>query len=356
MTAGDRREPLIEQGKGPVSEQQAQYDEATLADLQDMARTVLPNYGYSPSARIRLLNISENATYLVEDGVAERRLILRVHRVGYHSREGIESELDWLRALRRDRIAEVIEPVADRSGATIQTLVSRRGGPDRMAVAFGFFEGQQPSPNDDLLPWFEVLGELTARLHLQAKTWRRPNGFVRQVWDADAMHGQRRLWGPWQDALGLDRAGHALLDRAVAKVRARLDEFGPGPERFGLIHADLRLANLLIDGDRLKVLDFDDCGFSWFMYDFASAVSFYEHLPNVPALRDSWLTGYAKIAAVTDEDRAILPTVVMARRILLLAWVASHREVPTAQELGTTYTDQSLDLAERYLGDRFLRE
>jgi Ser/Thr protein kinase RdoA (MazF antagonist) len=339
-----------------VSEQQSQYDEATLADLRDMARTVLPNYGYPASAQIRLLNVSENATYLVEDEGGERRLILRIHRVGYHTPEGIKSELDWLRALRRDRVAEVIEPVADRYGATIQTLVSQRGGPDRMAVAFGFFEGKEPSPNDDLLSWFELLGELTARLHLHAKSWRRPKDFVRQVWDAEAMHGQRHLWGPWQDALGLDSAGHQLLDRAVARVSARLEEFGLGPQRFGLIHADLRLANLLIDGDRLKLLDFDDCGFSWFMYDFASAVSFYEHLPNVPALRDSWLKGYAKIVRLTPEDRAIIPTVVMARRILLLAWIASHREVPTAQELGTTYTDQSLDLAERYLGDRFLGE
>jgi Ser/Thr protein kinase RdoA (MazF antagonist) len=339
-----------------VPEKEPQYNEATLADLEETVTTVLPNYGYPRSAQIRLLNVSENATYLVEDKVVGQRSILRVHRVDYHTREGIKSELDWLKALRRDRVAEAIEPVADRSGTTIQTLASRRGGPDRLAVMFGYVEGKEPSPNDDLLPWFEILGELTAKLHLHSKTWRRPKDFVRQVWDADAMHGKRHLWGPWQDALGLDSDGYKLLDCAVAKVRARLEEFGLGPERFGLIHADLRLANLLIDGDRLKLLDFDDCGFSWFMYDFASAVSFYEHLPNVPALRDVWLKGYAKIAPLTPEDRGIIPTVVMARRILLLAWIASHSEVPTAQELGTTYTDQSLDLAERYLGDRFLAE
>jgi Ser/Thr protein kinase RdoA (MazF antagonist) len=348
------RKTSIDTRQGTVLEKEPHYNDVTLADLQGMVATVLPTYGYSPSAQTQLLNVSENATYLVEDEAMGQRSILRVHRVGYHTREGIVSELDWLEALRRDRVAEVIEPVADRSGAIIQTLVSRQGGPDRFAVMFKFLDGTEPSPDEDLLPWFEILGELTARLHQHAKSWQRPQGFVRQVWDADAMHGTRNLWGPWQDAFGLDRDGHRLLDRAVAKVRVRLEEFGHGPQRFGLIHADLRLANLLIDGNRLKLLDFDDCGMSWFMYDFASTVSFYEHLPNVADLRDAWFRGYTKIAAVMREDRAIIPTVVIARRILLLAWLASHSEVPTAQQLGTTYTEQSLDLAERYLGDSFL--
>jgi len=61
--------------------------------------------------------------------------------------------------------------------------------------------------------------------------------------------------------------------------------------------------------------------------------------------------GYAKIAAVTDEDRAILPTVVMARRILLLGLGGLTPGGADRAGARTTYTDQSLDLAERYLGD-----
>jgi Ser/Thr protein kinase RdoA (MazF antagonist) len=34
-----------------------------------------------------------------------------------------------------------------------------------------------------------------------------------------------------------------------------------------------------------------DCGFSWFFYDFATAVSFMEHEPVVAELRASWLDG-----------------------------------------------------------------
>ena len=46
------------------------------------------------------------------------------------------------------------------------------------------------------------------------------------------------------------------------------------------MHADIRLANLLVDGEHVRVIDFDDCGWSWFMYDFATTVSFIEDHPR----------------------------------------------------------------------------
>ncbi|MDC6726326.1 phosphotransferase enzyme family protein, partial [Leclercia adecarboxylata] len=122
-----------------------------------------------------------------------------------------------------------------------------------------------------------------------------------------------------------------------------------GAERFGLVHADLRLANLLVDGDHLHLIDFDDCGFSWFMYDFAAAVSFFEQEPIIPALMDAWVEGYRTVLPLAAEDAAMLPVFVMLRRIMLVAWIASHSETPTAQELGIPYTQDSLVLADRFL-------
>ena len=58
----------------------------------------------------------------------------------------------------------------------------------------------------------------------------------------------------------------------------------------------MRLANLLVDGDEVKVIDFDDCGFSWHLYDAATAVSFFEHEPHVPELMDAWVRGYRRVA------------------------------------------------------------
>ena len=69
---------------------------------------------------------------------------------------------------------------------------------------------------------------------------------------------------------------------AAARSRQRLRRFGAGPDRFGLIHADMRLANLLVSGADLHVIDFDDCGFGWFIFDIGASLSFIEHDPRVP--------------------------------------------------------------------------
>jgi Ser/Thr protein kinase RdoA (MazF antagonist) len=120
------------------------------------------------------------------------------------------------------------------------------------------------------------------------------------------------------------------------------------------VHADLRLANLLVEGPHLRIIDFDDCGFSWFLYDFASAVSFIEHEAIVPALLAAWVKGYEEIAPLSETERAELPTFVMLRRILLSAWLASHHEVPFAQTQGASFTAGTVSLARQFLRGNFL--
>ena len=98
----------------------------------------------------------------------------------------------------------------------------------------------------------------------------------------------------------------ALLGRLDATLRRRLEAYGRGPSGFGLVHADIRLANLLVEGDHVRVIDFDDCGFSWFMYDFATTVSFIEDHPDVPELHEAWVEGYQSVAGSTPPTRPSL--------------------------------------------------
>ena len=223
------------------------------------------------------------------------------------------------------------------------------GGEHRAVVAFEYMSGHEPDPANDLTDGFFKLGAISARLHGHVKTWQRPAGFRRKTWNFDTSVGPTPLWGDWRAALGLTADGKALLERTCLTLKDRLAAYGTGPDRFGLVHADLRLANLLVDGDRLGVIDFDDCGFSWFVYDFAAAISFIEHEPMIPALQEAWIAGYRTVAPLGDEHVAMIPTFVMLRRLLLTAWIASHAETPTAQEMGVPYTEGTLAIAENFL-------
>ena len=293
--------------------------------------------------------MSENATFRIDE--SGRSIILRVHRLNYHDVDEIRSEIAWIEALRRDDVVDTPAPLRGLDGAFVQALGSPTGRPTRAAVAFAFASGREPAPGADLPGWFETLGALTARMHQHAQGWTPPQDFRRKTWDFDAMFGDRPYWGPWRAGVGLDAAGVALMGRALDLISARLARFGQAPARFGLIHADLRLANLLVDAAALRVIDFDDCGISWRLYDFATAVSFFEHEPIVEELRERWVRGYRTVAPLPEEDAAELPIFIAMRRFLLVAWIASHPEVPIAQELGASYTIGALDMAEQLLSN-----
>jgi Ser/Thr protein kinase RdoA (MazF antagonist) len=331
----------------------SEYTAEVLAELRSRVAASMASWRLSPDTLIRLLNVSENATYALSDPFDGRELVLRVHRVGYSSATEIRSELAWMDALRRDGVVETAAPVPGVNGECIQTLESRAGARARLAVAFERLPGREPGAHD-ALRWFARLGELTAKMHRHARSWRLPAGFRRRRWDLDAMVGPRGLWGSWRAALGLDSPGAAILEDTVGVIRRRLERFGVGPERFGLVHADLRLANLLADDTQLRIIDFDDCGFSWFGYDFAAAVSFIEHEQVVPDLFRAWSTGYRKMSPLDAATEMEIPTFVVLRRILLTAWLASHSEVPFAREFGAAYTAGTVTLAQELMRGKFL--
>jgi Ser/Thr protein kinase RdoA (MazF antagonist) len=314
-----------------------------------LTASALGRYGLAHLPTPTLINLSENATYRVDGEDGRPRYALRVHREGYHSRAAITSELAWLIALRQAGVATTPVPVAGLDGELIQEAGHPSLPRPRHVVLFGWEEGCEPSPIEGLGARFEVLGEMSARMHRHARSWARPPGFTRHVWDFETSLGSRPHWGPWRAGIGVGGDLLPLFQRTVDRIEERLARFGKGPERFGLIHADMRLANLLVEGERVKVLDFDDCGFSWNLYDAAAAVSFFEHEPQVPALMDAWVRGYRRVAELPAEDEAEIPTFVMLRRLLLLAWIGSHSETELARSLGTAYTAGAAELCERYL-------
>jgi Ser/Thr protein kinase RdoA (MazF antagonist) len=324
------------------------HDEQRAA-LAEVANAALAHYPLAGTARAELINLSENATFAVDVAGDGRRYALRVHRDGYHSREAVVSELAWAMALRRSGVVITPNPVPGRDGAIIQAVGHATMRRPRNVVLFDWETGAEPGIGDDLIGPFETLGAVTARMHRHARTWQRPEGFSRLTWDVETSLGEAAHWGRWRDGLAVDAGRAALFGRTVAAIGRRLTRFGKGADRFGLIHCDLRLANLLIDGETVKVIDFDDCGFGWFMYDAATPVSFYEHEPQVPELIDAWVRGYRSVAPLAAEDEAEIPTFVMLRRLLLVAWIGSHSETELAQLMGVAYTEGTVGLCEDYL-------
>jgi Ser/Thr protein kinase RdoA (MazF antagonist) len=316
------------------------YDDGDLPRLAEVARAAAARWGLDPESAIDLLNLSENATYAIRAPGASTPVILRVGRPGYSSPAEIESELAWVDALREARRVQTAPVIPAPGGERVLEVASRP------CVVFGFCPGAEPGEDAG---HFERLGAVAARLHAHARAWAPPAGFVRRVWDERTTIGDDGHWGRWQDGMGIGPDELALLGRMHDALIARLAAYGKGPERFGLVHADMRLANLLFDGDDTYLIDFDDCGHSWFLYDLASALTFIEDREDVAELIAAWVRGYG---GLPPQELEIVPTLIMLRRLLVLAWIGSHASTPLALQEGIAYTRATCALAERYLADR----
>lgn len=326
--------------------EQMSYEEQ-LAYLERVAEKALDKWDLPESATLKLLSLSENATYRI-DVPDSSPLILRVHRTNYHSKEGIQTELDWMRALQQEAFIQTPQSIRGINGDEIQEIVSESLNESRFVTLFHFIDGEEPDESDLIEP-FKKLGEVTGKMHKHARSWTLPNYFDRLVWDYDGCIGNTPNWGNWRNGPGLKPEDVGVLEEVSARIKQRLEAFGSSPDRFGLIHSDIRLANLLIcDGDT-RVIDFDDCGLGWFLYDLASAVSFIETNPGLDQMIEAWVEGYRRSASLSEEEEREIPTFIMMRRLTLFAWLGSHQEADLAKELGDSFAQGTVNLGKAYL-------
>jgi Ser/Thr protein kinase RdoA (MazF antagonist) len=311
------------------------------------ARAVLPDYGRDSEAPLRLLSLSENATYLVDD---EDPMVLRVRRPGYHSLAAIRSELAWMAALRAETQVSTPQLIPSHNGEDV--VIAVVDGMSLHVDAVTFIPGCTGEENPDAVG-FEELGRLTAVMHDHSRNWRQPAGFTRFRWDLEAILGPDARWGNWRLAPGLTLEDREIIQRASDEIVRNMTVFGCAPDRFGLVHADLRLANLMVGpAGELTVIDFDDSGWTWYLADLGAAVSFIEDTPIAERIVADWLAGYFEVGTIPADHLALIPSFVMMRRIMLTAWIASHYDADAAVDVGEQFAPGTARLAQRYLTDR----
>lgn len=248
----------------------------------------------------RLLSERENAVWRVRlpDG---RAAALRLHRWGYQSETAIRSELWWCAALAEAGVP-VAAPVAAPGGEVLQRLA---GG--RLASVIGWVEGDPigaagvplPGPVRDQAQVHHDLGRLLAQVHAATDAMALPEWFDRPRWDLPGLLGEAPFWGRFWDHPALDAEGAAMLARARDWLAERIgDHADRDPE--APIHADVLRENVLRQGDRLSLIDFDDSGLGYRLYDLGTVLSQCQAEPALPALREGLMAGYG-----TDDGEMV---------------------------------------------------
>ena len=81
-----------------------------------------------------------------------------------------------------------------------------------------------------------------------------------------------------------------------------------------MIHADVLRENVFVNDNSLSLIDFDDSGFGFRLYDLGTALlqSLYE--PDFVPIRDALMRGYG------TEDTAMVETFTLARSCASVGW------------------------------------
>ncbi|TBU93301.1 aminoglycoside phosphotransferase [Stutzerimonas kirkiae] len=316
-------------------------------------QAALASFGLPADCSLRLLSLSENATYLVTEPGSGQHHILRLHRPGYRSRAEIESELAWIGAIRTQGVAHTPAVIRTLDDEPLAEFRDARGCRQH-AVLFAHIDGQAPTEGN-LAEAFQQVGRISAELHRHSRGWPLPAGFSRPCWDVEAAMGVNGHWGYWRNNLYVGKGDARLLERVDLQLRRQLAAYGRPAHGYGLIHGDMRQTNLIVEAGQVHIIDFDDCGFSWHLYELACSLSFIEAHPQRDAYTAAWLEGYRSMVRLDSADLEIIPALVMLRRMLLIGWFSTHGHTQEAREL-KDYVPASLEIAEQFLGGHYLRE
>ncbi len=262
----------------------------------------------------RLIKNRENAVF--DMATPQGRAALRLHRVGYQSSLAIRSELWWVAALA-DAGIPVPAPLPTLTGDTMVTLPN-----GRICTAIAWVDGEPlgeagvplTMTRDQQIAQHQALGQLMAQVHTATSALALPAWFTRARWDKDGLTGENPFWGRFWEHPLLQRAEAAALCAARDALRGFMDSL-PNPD-IGPIHADVLRENVLVDGNRLSLIDFDDSGIGYRLYDLGTALSQNLAEPHFADLRDALIAGYGR-ATVAEINHFIL-----ARTLVSIGWAA----------------------------------
>lgn len=304
--------------------------------------------------RLEPLKVRENAVYAIHLR-GGRRAVLRVHRYGYHSDAALESEHLWLGALAA-------------SGIEVpRFLRTREGRMFAQVTVPGVLEPRQV----DLLEWIDghplgaiselsvdesqieriygMVGELAAAMHNHSSTWSPPPGFVRHAWDVEGLTGEQPFWGRFWELDALTAEERRILVALRSRLLEELAGYGRAPDRFGLIHADLVPENILITRAGPRIIDFDDGGHGWHMFELATSLYFIRREPYYELACGALLAGYRRQRPLSEEHARMLPLFLAARGTTYLGWAHTRRGEPAALELTPRLIELAIAAATDYL-------
>ncbi len=299
------------------------YD-AQVERLTALAHAALNAWDITPT-RVELVSYANNAVFKVGDGHFDYGL--RVYRPGQKDLPTIEAEQAWLRLPSMPHV-----PAPAR--ALHHGALDGVDGPVYCSVWY-WIPGKVVMPADLTLEQVERIGAFLARFHgvsaveADAPAQRDRTLAYRPRLDYEGLFGERSPYNPGAGSQYISDESQTVLDEVAEQVRHVMLQMDGDEGAFGLIHGDLIYKNTLFTPEgEVAAIDFDDCGFGYYLYDVACPLLFYKPLPHYDALKAALWDGYTAVRPLPERYRAHLEVLVAGRYVASCRWVAGNAEHP----------------------------
>ncbi|UWQ79878.1 phosphotransferase [Leisingera sp. S132] len=299
-------------------------------------------------AQTRLIATRENQVYRVDH--AGRAYALRLHRPGYRTDAELWSELQWMNAAAEGGL-HVPAPIPSASGAFLHVADGIQV--DVLTWLSGAPIGQTGADLDtaDRNALFYGIGREMARLHAVSDRWTLPEGFSRWSWDREGLLGEDPLWGRFWENPSMTKEDRALFLALRSEANAELQRL-EGNLDYGLIHADLVRENVMAEGDKLQLIDFDDSGFGFRLFDLATTLLKNMRETDYPALRDALIAGYMSVRVI---DLGALDLFILLRSATYAGWIINRMDEPGSKVRNQRFIGTARVLARQYLARKGMR-
>jgi Ser/Thr protein kinase RdoA (MazF antagonist) len=332
-----------------------------LRRMRALAKAALGAYGLH-EARLTFLRYFANVTYRVDgpgpvatgdaaSPYVPNRYLLRV-LVSNHWDYAL-GEMTWLAALSHEAGLPVPRPVPTLAGE-LQTRIATPGLPaGRIVSLMRWVDGRRRTTG--LGPrHFRAWGRMVARLHAFAVGWQPPEGFQRYVWDWEGLLGGRGF-GNSVEELVASMPGHLQEPfRIVSREgQAVMEGLGKGPDAYGMVHGDMCLDNVLFKAGEVLPIDFEDCGFGYWLWDIAVALEQQPWAEEWFRRRDAFLEGYGQVRTLPESQLEHLDLFVALDSATVVLWASLFlRDDPTRRAEHEAWRDESGGKLLRYLAQR----
>lgn len=279
--------------------------------LEREAQAAADHWG---GASLTLIRNRENAVFrMILPGGGHAAL--RLHRTGYQSAAAIGSELWWCTALA-DAALPVPRAIPARNGESLIRLAD-----GRLASAVTWLAGSPMGEAgvplagscESQTALHHKLGQLIARMHSATDTLSLPASFIRPSWDIDGLAGETPFWGRFWDHPALTGAERAEMRAARSYLHGSLKAHASNVA-MGPIHADVLRENVLVNDRSLSLIDFDDSGIGFRLYDLGTVLSQNLSEPHYHDIRAALMDGYG-----TSDTQAV-DLFTMARTLASVGW------------------------------------